>query len=121
MRLIHSLTTLAFVAVLTGCKPGSSAPPVVAPAEAGASLEKAFANAPAEVASQAQVLAQATRAQDSEAVFVLMDLSTRPSLTPEQRTAVTASMNSLLEHARKSAAQGDASAAAVVEAYRASK
>lgn len=113
--------SLSLGAVLCGCKPAGSAPPPLAADAVPATLEKAFANAPAEVSTTAQAVAQAARQKDPDAVLVLMELSSRPELTPEQRTAASASMNGLLDQARKQAAQGDAAAAAVIERYRASK
>lgn len=117
LALVLLVTGLA----MSGCKPAGSAPPPLAADVVPETLEKAFAGAPAEVASVAQAVAQAAREKDPDAVLVLMDLSTRPQLTPEQRAAASASMNGLLDQARKQAAQGDAAAAAVMEKYRASK
>jgi hypothetical protein len=115
------LLTVALAIAFCGCKPAGSAPPPLAPDAVPATLEQAFANAPSEVVTTVQAVAQAARQQDPEAVLVLMDLSARPQLTPEQRAAVAASMQGLLDQARQRAAQGDANSAAVVEKYRASK
>jgi hypothetical protein len=114
------LLLLLCVAV-NACKPTAAAPPPLAPEAVPATLERAFADAPADVGVTVQAVAQAARQQDPEAVLVLMDLSSRPQLTPEQRAALAASMNGLLDQARQRAAQGDVHAAAVVEKYRASK
>lgn len=121
IRAAAAAVALVLCAALCGCKPAAAPPPPIAPEAVPATLERAFANAPEEVSTTVQAVAEAARQQDPQAVFVLMDLSARPTLTPEQRAAVAASMQGLLDQARRSAEQGNVEAAKVVEKYRASK
>lgn len=115
------MLALAVTAAWCGCNRTAPAPPPVAAAEVPATLEKAFAKAPPELAALAQAIAAAVRSQDPQALMALNELSARPGLTAEQRGAVSACLAGLLEQTRQTAAQGDAKAAAAIQTYRATK
>jgi hypothetical protein len=58
---------------------------------------------------------------DAVALFELQDLSAKPTLTAEQRDAVTRSMLAVHERLRTEAAKGNKKAEEAIEHYQATK
>ncbi len=118
---VPSAALMMALLVLAGCGRKQQASGPLPAAEMPAALSQAFATAGGDLPAQVQVVAAAAQEQDPLVVPVLLQLTARPDLTPNQRAAANGCLQGLLEEARRRAAQGNASAEAVLQAYRASK
>ena len=106
---------------LAGCG-NSSSGAAQTPEEAKAALQQAFTKAPAEVRAIAgEVQAAIQEKNDGKAFLQLGTLSSRQDLTPEQRGVAALSMQAMAQKLNAAAANGDKEAAALMDAYRASK
>jgi hypothetical protein len=112
---------LLFLAAL-GCKKQAPAPPPAQIEQVPPTMEKVFEQAPAELRQSAGDVATALRSSDDAgALFELQDLSAKPTLTAEQRDAVTRSMLAVHERLRTEAAKGNKKAEEAIEHYQATK
>ncbi len=86
----------------------SKAPEALGVSEAPASLEEAFAQAPADVKAEAFEASGLIKGGDySMALVVLQKLCARPELTGDQRTLATRSMLTAQQEVNKAAERGD--------------
>ncbi len=106
---------------LVGCG-NSSSGAAKTPEEAKVALQQAFATAPAEVKAITDEVQTAIQEKNDGKAFVqLGTLNSRQDLTREQRGVAALSMLALGQKLNAAAANGDKEAAALMEAYRASK
>jgi hypothetical protein len=107
-------------AALAGCSKNStsSAPPPLAADQVPATIENAFNQAQPEVKSVADNVASAVKNQDPATAFEqLQDLSARPSLTSEQRSAASRAMMTVAQQLQAAAANGDQKAQEALHKY----
>lgn len=104
-----------------GCS--RDAPPAPLPlAEAPATIESAFKDAPPEAKAFATELSSALRTNDSPRAFVeLQSLQGRADLSAEQREVVARSLAAVSQELNAAAANGDPRAQQVLEIHRARK
>ena len=106
--------------MLAGCGKNStsSAPPPLAADQVPATIENAFDQAQPEVKSVADSVASSVKNQDSATAFEqLQDLSARPSLTSEQRSAAARAMVTVVQQLQEAAANGDQKAQEALHKY----
>jgi hypothetical protein len=126
--LAHSIRSLpaalalaATLLTIAGCS-RSSAPAALALDQVPARLDVAFGQAQGESRSLSAAAAAAVRHQSaSQALVPLHALSAEPALTAEQRAVVARSLVAVHSKLRQQAAEGDADAQSLLQAYRASK
>jgi len=107
-------------AALAGCGKSSTstAPPPLAAEQVPETIETAFSQAQPEVKSVADNVASAEKNQDPATAFEqLQDLSARPSLTSEQRSAASRAMMTVAQQLQAAAANGDQKAQETLHKY----
>ena len=105
---------------LVGC--GPKAPEAVAPGDAANKVEDVFAQAPPEVKTLADGVAQAMASDNlPRAHMLLQTLVARTDLTPEQRDVATGAFLGVGEKLRESAATGDEKAQEFQRLHQSSK
>jgi len=105
----------------SGCHKQSAAPQTIEAARVPEVIQDAFQNANPELKAEVETIETAAKNQDPAAITNLMLLMHRPDLTPQQRSAASRCLPSLLISAQQAAAQGDERAAEAVKAYNISK
>jgi len=106
-----------------GCSRTSvNSPRALAPEQVAPTLNSAFKDAKPEVKEAANGVVAALQSQDAPKAFVQsQNLTERPDLTPEQRTAAALSRAAALMQLQAAAANGNKAAEDLLQAYRASK
>ena len=118
----HLLLLFMMTCWFTGCGKKGAPPPAMSLQEAPANLQKAFESAQPEVKKGAEEVAVAIQEQNDVKSFVsLQDLSARPDLSQEQRTAAAQAMIALNARLREAASKGDKRAEDMLNTYRAKK
>ena len=121
-QILSAIFATLVVAAGLGCSREGTAPPAVLTAgEVPERIESVFATAPTEARQAAADLSGSLEAQPAGAFFGFQELSYRPDLTPEQRTAVAQAMMAARAKLEAAAAGGDAAAREALEQQAARK
>jgi hypothetical protein len=120
-RSLRRAAALIFLCLgLAGC--GPKAPEAVAPGDAANQVGDVFAQAPPEVKTLADGVAQAMASDNlPRAHMLLQTLVARTDLTPEQRDVATGAFLGVGEKLRESAATGDEKAQEFQRLHQGSK
>ena len=117
-----SLIWVSVGLLLAGCGGGGGDAPVPLTAtEVPKTVERAFANAPAETRKAATEIAADISTNPGLAVQGFDEMSRRPDLTPEQRQAMAQAALLAVAELQKAAASGNAQAKEALEARAARK
>jgi hypothetical protein len=106
---------------LAGCDQNSKAPPPLPVDQIPQALESAFKETNSESGEVAMEVISAMRSDEPVALESLQELSIRPDLSEEQRSAASRAMSAYLQKMRESAEKGDKKAEDALQRYRATK
>lgn len=106
---------------LAGCDQNSKAPPSLPVNQIPQALESAFKETNSESGEVAMEVISAMRSDEPVALESLQELSIRPDLSEEQRSAASRAMSAYLQKMRESAEKGDKKAEDALQRYRATK
>jgi len=116
-----SLICVSVGLLLAGCGGGGDAPVPLTATEVPKTVERAFADAPAETRKAATEIAADISTNPGLAVQGFDEMSRRPDLTPEQRQAVAQAALLAVAELQKAAASGNVQAKDALEARAARK